>query len=686
MKQKILPPTPLQLPETLSIHNHNRYDPFYGFNDRENPVVIDYLKQENDYCNAVMSDTEAFQEQLFHEMKARIKEDDSSVPYFFNGYYYIKRFEKGKEYPIYSRKKGSLSAEEEVLLDVNALAEGKAYCHVTGLSVSPNNRYLAFGVDFLSRRIYSIHIKDLEQNQLLENSIVNTTGSAVWANDNRYVFFTRKDEITLRSDRIFRTDIFKENPSEDLVFEEKDSTYHSFVYKSKSQNYLVIGSSSTLTTEYRILDADTPEGEFKVFTPRVKGHEYGIAHYERWFYILTNKDGAKNFKLMRTSVEQTEAENWEEVIAHDERVLIEDFEIFKDHLVVSSRSNGLNRIQIIAWDGSQDYFLPFESETYTAATFQNPEFNTHWLRYTYTDMLTPASVMEFNMQTQEVRTLKVQEIPDNSYNAKDYVSERIWATADDGTKIPVSMVYPKSLTKNAENPLLLYAYGSYGATIDPYFSVTRLSLLQRGFVYAIAHVRGGEYLGRSWYEEGKLLKKKNTFTDYIAVAKTLINQKYTNSERLFAMGGSAGGLLMGAVMNIAPQLFNGVVAQVPFVDVVTTMLDESIPLTTGEFDEWGNPKEKEYYDYILSYSPYDNVADKRYPNLLVTTGLHDSQVQYWEPAKWVAKLRLLKNNKALVMLKTDMDSGHGGASGRFQALKETAFEYAFLFKLCGIKS
>ncbi|MDT8347422.1 MAG: S9 family peptidase [Flavobacteriaceae bacterium] len=686
MKQKLSPPIPPEFPKKLSIHNHTRHDPFYGFNDRENPEVINYLNQENDYCTSVMIDTEVFQKQLFDEMKCRIKEEDSSVPYFFNGYYYIKRFKKGKEYPIYSRKKASLAADEEILLDVNVLAEGKAYCHVAGLSVSPDNRYLAYGVDFLSRRIYSIHIKDLTKGENLERSIINTTGSAVWANDNRHVFFTRKDEITLRSDRIFRTDIFKENPTEQLVFEEKDSTYHSFIYKSKSQAYLILGSSSTLTTEYRILDANTPEAEFKVFSSRIKGLEYGIAHYAQWFYILTNKNGAKNFKLMRTSVEQTDAENWEEVIAHDEQVLIEDFEIFKDYLVVSSRSNGLNRMQIIAWDGSQNYFLPFESETYTAATFQNPEFDTHWLRYSYSDMLRPASVMEFNMQTSEVRVLKTQEIPDVSYDDADYFSERVWATADDGTKIPVSMVYPKSMKKNAKNPLLLYAYGSYGATIDPYFSVSRLSLLQRGFIYAIAHVRGGEYLGRQWYEDGKLLKKKNTFTDFIAVAKMLIHQKYTNSEHLFAMGGSAGGLLMGAIMNAAPQLFKGVVAQVPFVDVITTMLDESIPLTTGEFDEWGNPKDQVYYDYILSYSPYDNIEDKSYPHLLVTTGLHDSQVQYWEPAKWVAKLRMLKNNKALVLLKTDMDSGHGGASGRFQALKEVAFEFAFLFKLCGIKS
>ena len=457
------------------------------------------------------------------------------------------------------------------------------------------------------------------------------------------------------------------------------------MYKTKSHKFIVIGSYSTLTSEFQILDADMPEGTFKVFQPRTKGLEYNIFHFGNDFYIVTNKDKATNFKLMKTSQNKTTMDNWEEVIGHRSDVLLEDIDIFKEYLVISERNNGLNKIRIKRWDGKDDYYLPFNSETYTAYPSQNIEYDTKTLRYSYNSLTTPASVIDFNMETKEKVVMKETEVLGGKFKKENYESKRVWATAADGTKIPISMVYRKGMKQNGNNPVLLYGYGSYGAIVDPYFSTTRLSLLDRGFVFAIAHIRGSEYLGRAWYENGKLLKKKNTFTDFVDASKYLIGEKYTSPKHLYAMGGSAGGLLMGAVVNMAPELYNGVVASVPFVDVVTTMLDDSIPLTTGEYDEWGNPNEKIYYDYMKSYSPYDNVEAKAYPNMLVTTGLHDSQVQYWEPAKWVAKLREMKTDDTILLLQTNMDAGHGGASGRFESLKEVAMDYAFLLDLEGIK-
>ncbi len=543
---------------------------------------------------------------------------------------------------------------------------------------------VAFGVDTLSRRKYTIQIKDLQTGEIYPDKIENATGGSTWAADNKTLFYTKKDDQTLRSYRIYKHILGTDSAEDELVFEEEDETFNTYVYKSKSKEYIIIGSHSTLTTEYRILKADDPSGEFKVFQPRERGLEYSIAHYEDDFYVMTNKDKATNFRLMKTPVEKTTQENWVDVIPHREDYLLEDVDIFKKYLVVSERHNGLNKIKVIRWDDSEEYYIPFDNETYTAYTSINPSFDTDILRFTYNSMTTPTSVVDFNMETREKTVLKEQAVLDEKFDKNNYLSERIWATAKDGTKIPVSLVYKKGTKLDGNSPLLQYAYGSYGSTIDPYFSTVRLSLLDRGFIYAIAHIRGGEYLGRNWYEDGKLFNKMNTFTDYIDVSEYLIQEKYTSAEHLYAMGGSAGGLLMGAVINMAPQLYRGVISAVPFVDVVTTMLDDSIPLTTGEYDEWGNPNNKDYYEYMMQYSPYDNVVAQDYPNMLVTTGLHDSQVQYWEPAKWVAKLRELKTDNNLLLFHTNMDAGHGGASGRFEALKEVAEEYAFLLDLEGI--
>jgi oligopeptidase B len=681
----ITPPKAEKIEKKLEIHDDVRIDPYYWLNERDNEKVIDYLKRENDYFDMMTAHTKDLQEKLFQEMKGRIKEDDESVPYFYNGYYYQTRFEKGKDYPVYTRKKGSLDAMEEVLFNVNEMAEEHTYYNLKGISISPNNKWVSYGVDTISRRNYIIYIKNLETGKVLMEQLPMTTGGAIWANDNKTLFYVRRDEQTLRSNRIFKHELGTDPDNDVLVFEESDETYSCFIYKSKSKEFLVIGSYSTLSNEYRILEADNPNGEFRVFQPRIRGLEYSISHYKNNFYILTNKDKAINFKLMKTPATKTGQENWLDVIPHRDDVLLEDIDIFKEYLVIGERSNGLNRLRIIRWDKTSDYYLPFDSETYTAYTQRNLEYDTKILRYSYNSLTTPPSVIDFDMETREKEILKETEVLGGEFDKKNYQSERLWATAQDGTSIPVSLVYRKGTGKVKKAPLLLYAYGSYGTTIDPYFSSVRLSLLDRGFVYAIAHVRGGEYLGRAWYDDGKLMNKKNSFTDFIDVSKFLIKKGYTEPEHLYAYGGSAGGLLIGVVINLEPGLYNGVIAAVPFVDVVTTMLDDSIPLTTGEYDEWGNPNNPEFYHYLRSYSPYDNVIRKEYPNILVTTGLHDSQVQYWEPAKWVAKLRDYKTDRNLLLLHTNMDTGHSGASGRFESLNETAMKYAFLLDLEGIK-
>ncbi len=681
--KEILAPQAKKNPVKLEKHADVRTDNYFWLRERENPDVLDYLTRENQYNEKMTAHTKDFQETLFQEMKGRIKEDDSSVPYKLNGYWYITRYEKGKDYPVYSRKKDTLDAPEEILFDVNEMAKGYDYYRLGGLNVSPDNKLIAFAVDTVSRRKYTIQIKNLETGEILPVKIKTTTGGSTWANDNKTLFYARKNEETLRSDKIYKHRLGQDPKEDQMIFFEEDETFHTYVYKSKSDKYLIIGSSSTLTSEYRVLDADNPDGEFYVVQPRIRGMEYSIAHYEDHFYILTNKDGARNFKLMKTPVSATTEENWIEVVAHNEDVLLEDIDLFKEYLVVSERSDGLNKIRVSRWDGTEAYFLPFDNETYTAYTSTNPDFDTEILRYTYNSLTTPTQVVDFNMRTLEKDVKKEQAVL-GEFSKMDYVSDRIWATAKDGTKIPMTLVHKKGLKKDGSNPVLQYAYGSYGSTIDPYFSTVRLSLLNRGFIFVLAHIRGGEYLGRHWYEEGKLLKKKNTFTDFVDCSLHLIDENYTSPEHLYASGGSAGGLLMGVVANIAPQLYNGIIASVPFVDVVTTMLDETIPLTTGEYDEWGNPNDPEYYEYMKSYSPYDNVTAQNYPNMLVTTGLHDSQVQYWEPAKWVAKLRELKTDNNKLLFHTNMEAGHGGASGRFEALREVAEEYAFLLDLEGI--
>jgi len=685
MSKSLQAPIATIKPKILEKHGDKRTDNYFWLNERENPEVIDYLNKENDYYNAMTADTKQFQADLFEEMKARIKEDDESVPYLYNGYYYITRYETGKDYPIYSRKKGSLEAKEEILFDCNVLAEGKTFFQLGGLSVSPDNKFATFGTDFVGRRIYTIQVKNLETGEILSDKIENATGGSVWANDNQTIFFTRKDLVTLRSDKVYKRKIGTSEADDELVYFEKDDTFSVGVGKEKSRKYIVISSSSTLTTEFQILPADKPNDKFKVFQKRVRGLEYSISHFGDSFYIVTNKDKAENFKLMKTPENATSKENWKDLIAHRPDVMIEDIEIFKDYLVVEERTNGLHKIRIMPWSGKGEYYLPFESETYTAFATTNVDFDTDILRYSYQSMATPSSIIDFNMKTKTKEVKKEQQVLGGKFDKNNYTEERIWATAKDGTKVPISIVYRKGLKKDGKNPLLLYAYGSYGSSMDPYFSSARLSLMDRGFIYAIAHIRGGEDLGRQWYEDGKLLKKKNTFTDFIDCSKFVIAEKYTSAEHLYAEGGSAGGLLMGAIVNMAPELYHGVIAQVPFVDVMSTMLDDSIPLTTGEYDEWGNPNVKKYYDYMRSYSPYDNVTAQAYPNMYVSTGLHDSQVQYWEPAKWVAKLRTLKTDKNVLFLDTNMEAGHGGASGRFEALKEVAKEFSFLLDLEKIK-
>lgn len=675
-------PVAKKIAKELTMHGHTRVDNYYWMNERGTEDVEDYLNAENTYAEHILSDTKELQDKLFNEIVGRIKQTDMSVPYKDNGYYYYTRYEEGKEYPVFCRKKESLESPEEIVLNVNEMAEGYSYYNVAGYSVSPDNKVVAFGVDTLSRRIYTVYFKNLETNEILEEKIENTTGRATWAGDNKTVFFSVKDEETLRPYRVFRYTLGEEKEAE-KVFQEDDEAFHSFVYKSRSKKYIIIGSSSTVSDEYRILKADNPKGGFKIVQARERGLEYSIAHFENKFYIKTNLD-AQNFRLMEVNEEQTAKENWKEVIPHRKDVFLEGFTAFADYLVLEERIKGVNQLRIIQQRDKKEHYISFGEDAFTAWMSVNPEFNTGTLRLGYSSLTTPISTYDYNMATREMELLKRQEVV-GGYEPDEYQSERLYAKARDGVEVPVSLVYKKGTKPDGSAPLLLYAYGSYGSTVDPYFSSTRLSLLNRGFVFAIAHIRGGQVMGRQWYEDGKMLKKKNTFNDYVDCAKHLLDKKYTSEDRLFAMGGSAGGLLMGVIINTNPELFKGVVAAVPFVDVVTTMLDESIPLTTGEFDEWGNPKDKEYYDYMLSYSPYDNVEGKNYPNLLVTSGYHDSQVQYWEPAKWVAKLREMKTDDNILLLYTNMEAGHGGASGRFRRYRETAMEYAFIFKLTGIK-
>lgn len=681
MHKNIKTPTLAKKPKKMEIHGSVRVDDYYWLNEKENLDVINYLTDENGYYDQVTAHTKDFQEELFQEMKSRIKEDDSSVPYKKNGYFYASKFVAAGQYPIYTRRKGSLDAQEEVLFDVNKMAEGFAYYSLNSYSVSPNNELVAFGTDTISRRQYAIQIKNIKTGEVYKEKIENTLGNVAWAADSKTFFYTQKDPNTLRSNRIMKHLVGTAVSEDKEMFYEADDTFYTNVYTSKSGKYIIIASTSTLTTEYQILATDNPEGKFQVFQARQRALEYHIDHFEDHFYIMTNMNGASNFKLMKTSVDNTAMENWQELIAHREDTLLENFSIFKNFFVVSERQNGLNKIRVVKWDKSEDFYIAFDEETYTAAISTNPEFDTEILRYHYASFTTPNSVVDFNVKTKTKELKKEQEVLGGKFKKENYISKRIWATARDGKKVAISMVMHKDTKISKDTPFLLYAYGSYGHTIPDYFSSVRLSLLDRGFIYATAHIRGSQYLGRAWYEDGKLFKKMNTFTDFIDCAKHLIAEEYTSPAHLYAEGGSAGGLLMGAIVNLNGELFNGVHAAVPFVDVMTTMLDDSIPLTTGEYDEWGNPNEKAAYEYMLSYSPYDNVQKKAYPNMLVTTGLHDSQVQYFEPAKWVAKLREYKTDNNVLLLQTDMEVGHGGASGRFNGLKDVARNYSFFISL-----
>ncbi|MEH6304646.1 S9 family peptidase [Olivibacter sp. CPCC 100613] len=669
------------------IHGDTVIDNYYWMIDYfkkgpDSTKVIDYLNAENNYLDTMMGGTKRFQETLFQEMRARIKEKDESVPYFRNGYFYYTRTEDGKQYFKYCRKKGTLEAEEEVLLDVDKMAVGHPYFSATGFSVSPNNKLMAFGIDTISRREYTIFVKNLETGTLYKEEIKGTTGAVAWANDNKTFFYTSKNPVTLLTEKIKKHELGVDTRKDETVYEEQDKSNYIGVGRAKSGKFIYIYSGATTSSETRFIDADQPNDAFKVFQLRMKDVLYDVTALEDRFLIVTNKD-ALNFKLMECPLDETGVEHWKEVIPHRKDVLLEGVDEFKDFIVVSERRDGLTQLNIRNLRTGEEHYLDFGEAAYTAYTQANMEYNTSTVRYGYTSLTTPSSTFDYAMGDKNKTLLKQQEVL-GGYDQGDYVTERLYATASDGVRIPISLVYKKGFKKNGQAPLLLYGYGSYGASMDPTFSSTRLSLLNRGFVYAIAHIRGGQEMGRQWYEDGKMMKKENTFSDFICCGKHLIDEKYTSKGHLYAQGGSAGGLLMGAVMNMAPELWNGIIAQVPFVDVVNTMLDESIPLTTNEFEEWGNPKNKDAYSYMKSYSPYENIEAKAYPNLLVTTGLHDSQVQYFEPAKWVAKLRATKTDNNVLLLKTDMDFGHGGASGRFDYLKDISLNYAFLFTLEGI--
>ncbi len=674
---------PLAYKKPVSFEKHGLQwtDPYYYLRERDEQEVLDYLNAENEYTETQLTGVKDLRETLFQEMKGRIKEQDESVPYTFNGFSYYTRYEKGKEYPYYCRKKVG-GEDEELMLDENELAVPHAYYNAAGLSVSEDNNLLAFGEDTLSRRIYTLRFKDLKTGHFLPDTIPGTTGGSVWSKDNSVVFYTKKDPQTLRSYQVYRHVMGTAVEQDVLIYQENDDTFYANAGLSKSREYLLIGATSTLTSEWRALKLDDPLAEPMLIQPRIRGLEYDLDHVDKHFYIRHNKD-ASNFMLSRCSVEKPAVAHWEDVVPHREAVLLEGFELFANHLVTEEREQGLTQLQVRPWnDVLGGHRIAFADPAYACYIGTNPEVNTAVLRYGYTSLTTPNSVYDYMMDSREAILLKQQEVL-GDFDPGMYQSERIMVPAPDGVQVPLSVVYRKGYQKDATQPLLLYGYGSYGNSMDAYFSSARLSLLDRGFAFAIAHIRGGEEMGRHWYEDGKLLNKKNTFTDFIACADYLVANQYTAPEQLFAMGGSAGGLLMGAVVNMRPELWRGVVAQVPFVDVINTMLDASIPLTTGEYDEWGNPNDPVYFQYMLSYSPYDNVEAKAYPNMLVTTGLHDSQVQYWEPAKWVAKLRDLKTDNNLLLLYTEMTAGHGGASGRFERLKEVAMEYAFLLMLAG---
>ena len=669
--------------EKLEKHGHVRVDPYYWLRERENPEVIEYLTVENEYMEARMAPTVELQRKLTEETKARIKQTDTSVPYDLRGFTYYRRTEDGKQYPIYCRKvAGKSDAKEEIILDVNQVADGHEFCNVGGLSVSPNNDLLAYAVDTIGRRKYKIVVKDLTTGEVLPTTVPDVTGNMQWAEDSQTIFYTRQDPKTLRWYQVYRINIGDRNSQGTLVYEEKNEEFSCYVFKSRSDKYILIEAEQTLSSEVLLIDAENPESKPVVFHPRETDHEYSVDHLGDAFYIRTNWD-AKNFRLMSTGSVAVK-QSWKEIIPHDDNVFFDGFELFDEFMVVQQKTNALPRLRIRSMKDGTQHDLDFGMECFDAESAFTPEPGTTKMRYNFSSMKTPDSVFEYDMQSREKKLLKQDEVL-GGFDEDNYETKRLWATARDGVKVPVSVLYRKSTAIDGTAPCLLYAYGSYGSSMEAAFRSSRYNLIDRGFVYAIAHVRGGQELGRDWYENGKLLKKKNTFTDFIDVGRHLVDKGYASKDKLYARGGSAGGLLMGAVANMAPDLFHGIIADVPFVDVITTMLDDTIPLTTSEYDEWGNPNVKEYYDYMLSYSPYDQVRKQAYPNMLVYTGLHDSQVQYWEPAKWVARLRDMKTDDNMLVMKTNMDAGHGGASGRYKRYQEIAFRDAFVLWLAGIR-
>ncbi len=679
-KSELAEPMVKKVDKILKMHDHERNDEFYWLNERDNQEVIDYLNAENDYRDTYMKEYKNLENELFKEIKSRIKEDDTSVPYLDNGYYYYTRFEKGKQYPIYCRKKGNINNPEEILIDANEMSEGHEYFRIGGIDISPDNKIMAYSVDTVSRRLYTVNFKNLESGKENIHSISNTSGGVTWANDNKTIFYNKKNTNTLRTERVMRH-ILNSDKIDEVVFFEADDEFNLYSYKSKSEKYIIVVSGKTISDEISFISADNPNEDLKVFQKRIDGLEYSVDHLGNKWYIRTNINGAQNFKLMQCDEEYTSSKNWKEFIEHRESTLLEGVEVFDDFMVITERENGQRRFNVISNKNGKSYYIDFDEEVFSAYSSTNLEMGSNKFRYGYSSMTTPNSIIEYDMNSRNKIILKESEVMGGNFNKKNYESKLVWADARDGEKVPISMVYRKDMYVEGGNPLLLYGYGSYGSTNSGSFSSVRLSLLDRGFVYAIAHIRGSQYLGRHWYEDGKMLNKKNTFWDFIDSAKFLAKNNYVNENQIFAMGGSAGGLLMGAVANMEPEVFKGIIAGVPFVDVVTTMLDESIPLTTFEFDEWGDPNDRESYFYMLSYSPYDQVEEKDYPAIFITTGYHDSQVQYFEPAKWIARLRDRRTNKEPLLMYCNMDAGHGGASGRFEAYKETAMEYAFLISL-----
>ena len=684
--ETIKAPVAKKVPYEMIQHGHKRIDNYYWMRDdtREDKEILAHLAAENIYVDAQMAHTQPLQDTLFTEMTGRLKKDDASVPYEKRGYWWYNRYEGDNEYAIYARKKSSLKNTEEVILDANVLAEGHEYFSLDSVAVSTNNNLLAYSTDTESRRLYTIEFKDLTTGELYQDKLVNTSGSIVWANDNKTVFYIKKDVQTLLGYQVFRHSLGTSQEQDKLVYQENDTTFYTDIGKTRDNKTIYINHDSTLTTGVSVISADMPNAEFKLITPITTGHEYDFDQHNDWYYIRTNKD-AQNFKLVKVKrKDSADISKWQDVIPHRENVYFEDFIVFENHLVLEEKENGNTQIRVINLTTNEVTSLPFNDAAYVATFDTNPSSDTGKLRYYYSSLTTPGAVMEVDLNTFSSKTLKQDEVL-GEFDSNWYQSERVFVTARDGKKVPVSIVYRKDkFKKDGTNPLYQYAYGSYGIIVEPYFSASRLSLLDRGFIFAIAHIRGGQMLGRSWYEDGKMFNKINTYTDFIDVTKSLTEQKYGAEDKVFAIGGSAGGLLMGAIINMEPDLYRGVAAHVPFVDVVTTMSDASIPLTTGEYDEWGNPANKDSYEYMLSYSPYDQVKAQDYPNLLVTTGLHDSQVQYFEPMKWVAKLRELKTNDNKLYFQTNMDAGHGGSSGRFRRYKERALEYAFFMDLVGI--